>query len=310
MKSQTFSTKRLTSFSLALACSIALQSASDAALQFTFDLRAVQTSAVNPASVSVGATISNNGHTVVVEDNTLGSTIVFNLYCVFNQNVGTDTFQKTQGALLSSGTTGGLSGSIISAALPSNLSDSAAGAQSGGSNELSALYDNSHGLLTAFTAGSVYAQPSGVSDNITDWGDTVANRNVTPGAWFVAGSAAAQSLSTDAVNASKRSILLGEFKMVLTAGSTGTTTEGFYVRPKGTSAATTPILAVNYSGAARSLNYTGNTGTTVSPNDVYGFQNVSITAALAVPEPTSFAMLMIGSLGLVGFRRPSFRRSA
>ena len=31
---------------------------------------------------------------------------------------------------------------------------------------------------------------------------------------------------------------------------------------------------------------------------------------LAVPEPTSFAMLMIGSLGLVGFRRPSFRRSA
>ena len=36
---------------------------------------------------------------------------------------------------------------------------------------------------------------------------------------------------------------------------------------------------------------------------------ISITY-LAVPEPTSFAMLMMGSLGLVGFRRPSFRRSA
>jgi len=35
-----------------------------------------------------------------------------------------------------------------------------------------------------------------------------------------------------------------------------------------------------------------------------------VITALAVPEPTSFAMLMIGSLGLVGFRRPSFRRSA
>jgi PEP-CTERM motif len=35
-----------------------------------------------------------------------------------------------------------------------------------------------------------------------------------------------------------------------------------------------------------------------------------VLSALAVPEPTSFAMLMMGSLGLVGFRRPSFRRSA
>ena len=47
----------------------------------------------------------------------------------------------------------------------------------------------------------------------------------------------------------------------------------------------------------------------LSTQGVVNSTGVSITA-LAVPEPTSFAMLMMGSLGLVGFRRPSFRRSA
>ena len=40
------------------------------------------------------------------------------------------------------------------------------------------------------------------------------------------------------------------------------------------------------------------------------FFNPGVVITVGVPEPTSFAMLMIGSLGLVGFRRPSFRRSA
>jgi len=46
-----------------------------------------------------------------------------------------------------------------------------------------------------------------------------------------------------------------------------------------------------------------------STQGVVNSTGVSISV-LAVPEPTSFAMLMMGSLGLVGFRRPSFRRSA
>ena len=41
-----------------------------------------------------------------------------------------------------------------------------------------------------------------------------------------------------------------------------------------------------------------------------GVVNSTGVSINAVPEPTSFAMLMIGSLGLVGVRRPSFRRSA
>jgi len=40
------------------------------------------------------------------------------------------------------------------------------------------------------------------------------------------------------------------------------------------------------------------------------FVNTPVVFTVGVPEPTSFAMLMMGSLGLVGFRRPSFRRSA
>jgi hypothetical protein len=294
-------------FALIAGISFLAVDASNAALELTWDLRAVSTGAVNPANVSVNASI-NGIHTVNISDNSAGSTVVFDLYAVFNENVAGDTFQKVQGALVSSLTTGGLSGSITLAQTASNLSDTNAGAQNGlGGVDLSAVYDHSHGLLTSFTSGSVYANPSGISDGIKDWGDTVANRNLTPGNWFVAGNSATQALSTDAIDSSKRSILVGEFKLVLDAGASGSTSVGFYVRPKGTNAATAPAVAYTYNANTKSANYTGNTGTTVSPNDVFGFQNVSITAA--VPEPSAFGMAMVGALGLIGFRRFGLRRA-
>jgi len=88
--------------------------------------------------------------------------------------------------------------------------------------------------------------------------------------------------------------------------------------------------AVNFAAGTASIQYTQQTTTVINSStaQVDGASILSkaigtpsganatvlgapvVLSALSVPEPTSFAMLMMGSLGLVGFRRPSFRRSA
>ena len=288
---------------LAAGISLLAINASDAALRITFDLRPVAIGAVNPLNVS-SSNVGISNHAVTVGDTT-GATIVFDLYATFNETVATDNFQKVQGALISKGTTGGLSGAVTAAFLPALLSDGPSGAQVGANGgDLSNLYDPNHGLLNGALVTATNSYPAanvGQADGITDWGDTVVNRNLTPGKWFVAGTAS--SVPLDATN----SVLLGEFKMTITPGSSGTTTMDFFVRPKGTSTSNSSILAINYNTANLTLNYTGNSTNVTAPNDNYAFLGSTINV-IAVPEPSAFGMVLIGALGLVGIRRAGLRR--
>ena len=83
---------------------------------------------------------------------------------------------------------------------------------------------------------------------------------------------------------------------------------GYSLRPR-TSGATGSKFYNNFTvnGVANNYSYKGSTSTNTIDN-AFGFSGVAITLAV-VPEPSAFGMVLIGALGLVGFRRLGFRRS-
>ena len=104
------------------------------------------------------------------------------------------------------------------------------------------------------------------------------------------------------------SLLIGEYALTLDAGVTsGATTIGYYLKPR--SAGTTAAKFYNnftFAGTQRLLSYVGADSANVVAG-AFAFNNVTLTV---VPEPSAFGMVMLGALGLVGFRRLGLRRTA
>ena len=265
------------------------------ALLLTFDMRAVSSGAL-AGSTSGNVTISNT-HSVSYTPTASPTNIVFQLWGVFATSDANNKINTTSGAIFSSSTSGTITGALTGFNTP-NFADTGTGATPGVSTEVSSQYPYIPGtsVLTAVTAPVA----NGVADGIADLGDLIANQ-ATATKWFSVSSGAS------AFGNGLDSYLIGEFRLTLDANSSGGTTVGYTLRPR-TSGSTGNKFFNNIvtANTARSLSYVG-ADSTNSVSNAFAFQSVVVSA---VPEPSAFGMVMLGALGLVGFRRLGLRRTA
>ena len=256
----------------------------DASALITFDLRA------NGGTLSGGT-----GKTITAASNS--GTVVLEIWAQITNAAGDNTkmgVQSILGSIVSVSTPGTATGSVALATFPSIFNvTSQAGAQ---------------------------AALSTIADGITDLGSTSTTSTSTPqyikprkdptagGAGYTiptTGTVAYATKDTAGVTANLITngveILMGTATLSLSSFNSGTLTMN-WVKPAVTSPANKGQIAAWTDGDA----LTQKTGSTNEVELVYA-AGVVINA---IPEPSAFGMVMLGALGLVGFRRLGLRRTA
>jgi len=251
------------------------------AAQMTYEMRAVQTGFLAGDVTSAGVVISDGGHTVVPAAG--GDVIVLQLFAVIENldgNHANDGFLQTFGSFLA---TGGLAGSMRGDTVGSPVSQK----------------NNIPGVAFGFGSQSGYAGDLN-SDAALDVGNiTITGGSPVPAPWFIAvgGSNAPATVFGTGAGAGNTEFLIGELTFTL----------GVNADPLTTGA------AVNFrprEWASGARNYAKFTSDGVSHQYTYENVNLAVGAdvIIGVPEPSAIGMLLLGSLGLVGFRRSAFRR--
>ena len=256
-------------------------SVSQAVVRLTFEMRAVQTG-LNAADVSNGANISPDGLSVQLQP---GGSVVLQLVATLNETNGIltdDSITRVDGSFVSFGTIGALTGSLRSSASttagPNNVDPFAAGvgAKSGTPLELSG---------TAISGG--------VADNILDAGG---NSTSAYTGYFTASGPVAGQLG--------KTFILGE--TILTLNGAGSTSVRYIPRTGVGGLAGNRVAATfRIDTVAYSLN--GDGSGTGGGADAFSFGTP--LSIIAVPEPSAFGMVLLGSLGVIGFRRFGLRKS-
>jgi len=280
---------------IAGAAAVVMTTATSHALLLTFDLRAVHEGVlatdqgVNGTSPTIDV---SNPHAPVGS----GGRLILQLFAVFNGVDGNDAFQFTQGSVVSVGATGdfllpnaGTLRSTVDGALSNNVPNfNASTSRSGNPTEASLSY-------------------GGTADGVLDIGDLATNNTLTssPVQWFTADSGPS-SFPVPSGN----EVLIGEFALTIgPAVHSGQVGFQYFMRPRNTGSITIQrIQKFTNDGAVYSLNFQG-----VGTKDGAAFTDANAFAAagimVTVPEPSAFGMVLLGALGLVGFRRIGFRNT-
>ena len=275
----------LTKLSLALAVTGVLIAQSSATL--VVNLRATH---VNATDVGGGSGVFGGGVTTLAVNQ--GDVVTFSLYATVT---GTQTANTAQGMNSLFGTVtigaGPATGTWASFTNPNGIGTA------GGTNLLGAFGGNGSQTGTIQAAVGTALKP-GVGSLINGaTTNTDLNLIFTRAAATVTAAIPATSqvlLSNDLFTSE---ILMGQLTLTIGAvGSNGSTLVNFAraIFPSGS-----PVIW-RENGAAKNQS-SANTSYTDGPG-------VSLTTT--VPEPSAFAMLAIGALGLVGFRRTGLRRTA
>lgn len=296
--------------SAAVVLGFALTADRASAAGLTFDLRA--------ASVS-GGTI-NSEKSVSIVDN--ASIVTFNVYAFVEGTDGNSTNDGLQLAyfnLTTSNNVGGFVGALTgidgSVGTPTGLTIGGnfgnAGFQRGKPN-----VDGIGGTIPAATPadgvkdiGSVAAAGNTAGDMAklqgANWAAAFASTSFTDGVPISGGvrTAAGNGYAINsavAVAGTGREFFLGQIKLALSA--VGTSMQVNVKKPSSNVIPTTAQWWNDNNGTASS---SGLTSTAASMSVIA--TTVTITV---VPEPSAFGMVLIGALGLVGFRRLGFRRNS
>ena len=282
------------------------------ALLLTWDLRVVQTGTLGSSS----GVVINDAHSATVLP---GASVTLQLFAVFNDaNAGgTDSLQFTSGSIASTASSGSFTASnagsfrtgtaAANANNVVNFADASTATSGGNTADLSSSYPVVNGTQSGTTL--VAPTAGGTADGILDLGDSLANAATGPTkntGFFSASSGGAAFLLGAGVN----SVLVGEFQLTLgPTVLTGGTTIGYYLRPRTTGTTATKFYNSFSAGGAPAagFSYLGS-NSAASITNAFAYNNVVLSTA--VPEPSAFAMLALGALGIVGFRRARSLRTA
>jgi len=256
------------------------------AAQLTYEMRAVMDGVLNGDHTTAGTVIANGGHSVTPAGP--GSVVVLQLYAIVT---GVD-LDHTNDAFLqtfrSFEAVGSLEGSLR-----------------GDTNFVvngQTTQNNVPGFLgTGSQSGFVKDLDGDVAIDVGDLSNHAGATNPAP--WFSAvggnGSsiAAVPGVGSGSVNTE---FMIGELTFTLAPDAQlGPLTAVNFRRREWTSGLGSSYNKFTVDGVVKTLNWAD--------------ANVAVGAAVnisLVPEPTAFGMLLLGTLGLVGFRRSAFRRLA
>ena len=265
--------------------------ASIANAAITYDLRAT-------ASTGEGVNAPTNGGKSVNLSVGAAGTVTLQVWAqVTSATAGNGIWgvSSSLGSVISSSTNGGVTGALSVATPTAPFGDSAPSAGRTGV-DISTVAD----LIT-----DVGMNGTSTSTNFIKLSKAAASSGTAVGGVFFATNTNSPVISTNqAVTNSSGSgfeFLLGTVTFTISNYQTGSSSLNWVI-PAFTSA-TAKGSRATWTDASNTVS-TGNLQATSM------FVNAPVVFTVGVPEPTSFAMLMMGSLGLVGFRRPSFRRSA
>jgi hypothetical protein len=262
---------------------LALSPAARAA-QITFEMRAVSTGVLNGEVTSPGVEISADGHSVTAPNP--GSVIVLQLFAIVGNTDGnhvTDGFHQVYGSFLATGTlAGGIRGDT-------NF------VQNGQTRQ-----NNVPGFLGVGTQAGFVFDLNG--DGALDVGNLANHGSTTnPAPWFVAvgGNGDLQTVVGVGAGVDATSFMIGETTFTL-----------------GPNIIPLPFAAVNFRlrefTSGLNSNYVrfrqDGTDFTLLWNDPQVSVGADVLILIDIPEPSAIGMLMLGTLGLVGFRRSAFRR--
>jgi hypothetical protein len=245
------------------------------AAQLTYDMRIVN------SSIS-GAVTGDSQHNFTAAAN--GEVLTVDIYALVqgsaDQDLSNDGFVKAVGGFISTGTL-----------LGNFRGDPTGGAKTQTNNVAPFAYLNG-GVQSGFTSDLD-------GDGDLDVGSNVTTGNPAPVPWFVANSdkngTGFDPYFGSGTGTGPAAFLIGETTFTITGGI-GSTTLQFVPRFKSDGTLLAKKLDVIYvDGTEVDLN--GN-----SP------EIAEIGATILIPEPSAIGMLLLGTLGLVGFRRSAFRR--
>lgn len=257
---------------------VVLTSESQAVLRATFDIRAVESGSNGVVSSGISS-ISPDGRNVVFAP---GAQIVLQLVATLNAtdaDLSNDSFTRADGSWISSLTTGNLTGSFRSDALTA-----------AGINNLEPFKG------TGAKSGTNTGNLSNPADGILDLGGSSTSAFT---GYFTASANSPTGITG-------QSFILGE--TVLTLGGTGSTAINFVPRLATTgltgnkASFTFKVDNVSYQfrGDGAVATQSGGAGDATT----FAFNGVTLTA---VPEPSAFGMVILGAMGLIGFRRVGLR---
>ena len=270
-------TKSSTPKNIALGLSALAVFASTASAALTMDLRAT----------SVTGGILTNGK--AVEMGAAGGTITLQVWAQVTGAAGMTGVQTVSGSIMSSALTPAATAagtmSVTAGAAPFNI-----GSVAGVAAE-----------LTTDTVGDVGSTSASLLTNYAKFrkDPTVGGEQIGGAGTFYATGTAPGGATFNPI-AGGFEFLMGTATLTLTSFNATTLTMN-WVKPVVTSPANRGAMAIWVDGGiAKNGNvnlaeYTVNSG---------------VTIIAAVPEPSAFGMVLVGALGLVGFRRLGFRRAA
>jgi hypothetical protein len=273
-----------TSMKKALALGIAtiVVGAATSSATLTFDLR---------ATAATGSAVINNGKSVGISADAPG-TVTLEIWAQASAAAPTaDPYgiQSIIGSIISSSSGGGVTGSLSVATPSAPFGDSVP--QAGVPAEISG--DTLQDLGSASTTSST---------NMIKFTKASASGGQLVGAVFFATNTVPFGATNQAIagNANGREFKMGTVTLSITSFTSGSSSLNWVIpgftspAPKGTRAQWTDGDNIVNNGNANSAEM------------VVGS---AVTFIAAVPEPSAFGMVLIGALGLVGFRRLGFRRS-
>jgi len=262
---------------------IAFQSTSHA-VQLTYDLRAVSVG-VLPGDTTTATVDLSDPHNVIAKD--AGSVIVLQLWGILDNGNGLNTDDGIKNVTGSFIGTGSGAGALFGA-----FRGDAPGTNSQVNN-----VPGANALVS--TSGVTFLGADGGTTNVGD----ITNHGPapTPAPWFVAiGSGAGGVKFGTGATANDTEVLIGETTFTLAPNAPFLTA---------TSLIFTPRL---FNTGVPTSGYINNKfvidGTLFQlQSDNAQIAEVGVNVAL-IPEPSAIGMLLLGTLGLVGFRRSAFRR--
>ena len=281
----------------ALGFSAAVVAASSASAVLTIDLR---------ASAVTGAASITNDKSVQLTGNV--STVSLQVWGQITNPTPTDNYgvQVILGSIISNNLVGTATGAVTgtSAAGPGPAAPFNQGPQRGGTNgatvSLNADTLSDLGSNSASPAPShikLRADPTG-NNGGQQFGGVTGVFMPSDGGFALADAAGATINSI----ANGREFLMGTFRLTMSAISGGSFSYNWV----------TPVGFSGDSNIGQIAQWTDGDGIVRTPTPTSGgvINVASAVQFTMVPEPSAFGMVLIGALGLVGFRRLGFRRTA